>query len=365
MNALTRKRPYFLFHIAGWLAFIVFQFILLPKQELFIKDGKLTPFSIDQFVVNSLAVAFFYLHSYFLLPGMYFKKKYIAYFFCVAVCLGLSLFIVVQINQLHPPPSEIPTNVRGIPEFSENPLAPPSPLQPPPHVKLMGEKIFLFANFFLKFFLVFLISVGLRIYRNWQMAEEEKYKAELAFLKSQINPHFLFNILNGIYVLAIRKAENTAPSIMKLSSIMRYVISEGHRPLVPLEKEISYVSDYIDLQKMRLSNSIKVDYQVHVSSQELQIAPLILITFIENAFKHGISTEENGVIKINITVDGNQLVMNVQNKKYKTAMKEEEQSGIGIENTRRRLALMYPDKHKLTIDNQETSYSVTLKLILT
>ncbi|MFN8238462.1 MAG: histidine kinase [Chitinophagales bacterium] len=365
MNALTRKRPYFLFHIAGWLAFIVFQFILLPKQELFIKDGKLTPFSIDQFVVNSLAVAFFYLHSYFLLPGMYFKKKYIAYFFCVAVCLGLSLFIVVQINQLHPAPSEIPTNVRGIPEFSENPLAPPSPLQPPPHVKLMGEKIFLFANFFLKFFLVFLISVGLRIYRNWQMAEEEKYKAELAFLKSQINPHFLFNILNGIYVLAIRKAENTAPSIMKLSSIMRYVISEGHRPLVPLEKEISYVSDYIDLQKMRLSNSIKVDYQVHVSSQELQIAPLILITFIENAFKHGISTEENGVIKINITVDGNQLVMNVQNKKYKTAMKEEEQSGIGIENTRRRLALMYPDKHKLTIDNQETSYSVTLKLILT
>lgn len=364
MNALTRKRPYFLFHIAGWLAFIGFQFILLPKQELFIKDGKLTPFSIDQFVVNSLAVAFFYLHSYFLLPGMYFRKKFITYFFCLAASIGLALFIVVKVNQLHPPPSEIPTNIKGIPEFSENPLAPPSPVQPPPHVKLMGEKIFLFANFFLKFFLVFLMSIALRIYRNWQAAEEEKYKAELAFLKSQINPHFLFNILNGIYVLAIRKAENTAPAIMKLSSIMRYVISEGHRPLVPLEKEISYISDYIDLQKMRLSNSITVDYQVNISSQDLQIAPLLLITFIENAFKHGISTEENGIIKINITVAGNQLVMNVQNKKYKMALKEDESSGIGIENTKRRLALMYPDKHELTIDNNDTGYGVTLKLNL-
>ncbi len=364
MNALTKRRPYFLFHIAGWLAFIGFQFILLPKQELFIKDGKLTPFSIDQFVVNGLAMTFFYLHSYLLLPLLYFKKKYISYFFLLAACLGLALLIVVKINQLHPPPSEIPTNRKGIPEFSENPLAPPSPLQAPPHVKMLGEKIFLYANFFLKFLLVFLISIALRIYRNWQTAEEEKYKAELAFLKSQINPHFLFNTLNGIYVQAIRKVENTAPSIMKLSSIMRYVISEGHRPLVPLEKEIGYVTDYIDLQKMRLSDSMKVDYQLNILQENLTIAPLILITFIENAFKHGVSTEEDGIIRITIDVADSQLLMNVRNNKYKVTLREEEQSGIGIDNTKRRLNLMYPDKHELTINNNDTSYSVTLKLNL-
>ncbi|MBK9330366.1 MAG: histidine kinase [Sphingobacteriales bacterium] len=364
MNALTKRRPYFLFHLAGWLAFIGFQFILLPRQELFIKDGKLTPFCIDQFVVNGLAVAFFYLHSYFLLPVLYFKKKYIRYLFLLTACLGLSLFVVVKINQLHPPPSEIPTNIKGIPEFRENPLAPPSPVQAPPHVTLMGEKIFLYATFFLKFLLVFLISIALKIYRNWQTAEEEKYKAELLFLKSQINPHFLFNILNSIYVQAIRKAENTAPSIMKLSSIMRYVISEGHHPLVPLEKEIGYVSDYIDLQKMRLSNSIIVDYQLNIQQQDLMIAPLLLITFIENAFKHGISTEEDGVIKITIDISNSQLLMNVRNNKYKTALREEEQSGIGIKNTKKRLNLIYPDKHELTIENNDTSYTAILKLNL-
>lgn len=362
------KRPYFLFHIIGWIAFFGFQFLLFPKPDILFKDGHPTPFLIDQFVINIISVLFFYLHYYYLIPELYFKGKWFKYGTGLLLYISITLFIAIQINAMHPNPGDIPTNIHGVPEFTENPLAPPAPA--PVHaannLKMTNEKDFLLIGlFFIKLLLVFLLSVGLKMYSRWQTAEEEKYKAELSFLKAQINPHFLFNTLNGIYVLAIKKSENTASAIMKLSSIMRYVISEGHHDYVELDKEIKYIQDYVDLQKMRLSQNILVDFLMDVPNKSYKISPLLLIPFIENAFKHGISTENNCTIKIHVTVKNGVLELVVENKKYPNTLREEEQSGIGLENTKKRLLLLYPNKHKLVTDSNKERYCIHLKMQLT
>ena len=283
--------------------------------------------------------------------------------FFITLFIGASIGFVLLMER-STANTNIPTNIKGVPEFSENPLAPPKPIETKPRIEILSDRAILLGSLLLKFILVFLLSVGIRVYDKWQTAEEEKYKAELSFLKAQINPHFLFNTLNGIYVLAIKKSENTAPAIMRLSSIMRYVISEGHLNYVGLENELKYIVDYIDLQKMRLSQSIQVDFLIDAPNKNYKIAPLILIPFIENAFKHGISTEDNCKIKIHITVKNGMLDLLVENKKYLTVLKEEEKSGIGVENTKKRLALLYPNKHELKTNDTKENYIVHLKMQL-
>jgi len=360
---LPTKRPYLLFHILGWLGFISFQFALFPHPEKIFTDKESYPYLIDQLIINGITILFFYFHHYLLLPKFYFEKKKFIYFLMFLLYLNVSIFIVLAIH--HDAPTAIPTNTQGIPEFSENPLAPPILIKEQQHIKVLSDKFLLMGNFLLKMILVFLLSVGIRVYGRWQTAEEEKYKAELSFLKAQINPHFLFNTLNGIYVLAIKKSENTAPAIMKLSSIMRFVISEAHQNFVSTENELKYISDYIDLQKMRLSNNIKIDFVIDAPNKNHKIAPLVLMPFIENAFKHGISTEENCVVKIHIKIVLETLDLLVENKKYKQSLKEEEKSGIGINNTKQRMEVLYPLKHELYISDGETQHIVKLKLNLT
>lgn len=364
MCQLSIKRPYLLFHIIGWIAFFGFQFILFPKPDILFKNGEPTPFLIEQLLINIISMIFFYLHYFYLIPKLYFERKYIKYTLLATVYIAISLFIVMKVSSQYPAPIDIPTNIKGVPEFSENPLAPP-PLQPQVNPKFIkGKDFLLFGIFFIKILLVFLLSIGLKVYNRWQVAEEEKYKAELSFLKAQINPHFLFNTLNGLYVLAIKKSENTAPAIMKLSSIMRYVINEGHQNYVDIDRELKYISDYIDLQKMRLASNIQINFNSSGENKNYKIAPLILIPFIENAFKHGISTEENCVINIQIKIAENNLELLVQNNKYKHVLKEEEKTGIGVNNTKKRLDVLYPSKYILDIVDTEKMYSVNLKLKL-
>jgi len=336
--------------------------VLFPHPEKIFTDKATYPYLVDQLIINGLAIVFFYFHHYLLLPKFYFEKKRLIYFLMLLLYLNASIFIVLAIN--HQAPTSIPTNTHGVPEFTENPLALPTPIKETPHIQMLSDKFLLMGNFILKMILVFLLSIGIRVYGRWQAAEEEKYKAELSFLKAQINPHFLFNTLNGIYVLAIKKSETTAPAIMKLSSIMRYVMSESHESFVSLDKELKYISDYIDLQKMRLSSNITVDFKIDAPNRNHKIAPLVLIPFIENAFKHGISTEEKCVVKIHIKIVLETLELLVENKKYKHVLKEEEKSGIGIDNTQKRLDVLYPSKYELDITDNETSHIVKLKLQL-
>jgi two-component system, LytTR family, sensor kinase len=201
-----------------------------------------------------------------------------------------------------------------------------------------------------------------------QALKQEKLLAELNFLKSQINPHFLFNVLNMAFSSATCNGdEKTADIIEKLSGLMRYMLYESNVDRVNLEKEIEFLNNYIKLQKMRLSSDIStvVTFQVNGSINHSQIAPLILIPFIENAFKYGISLDHPGEILILLNIHGKQLEFRVQNKiNVLLRAIDKKNSGIGLVNVRKRLELLYPGKHKLEIDSSGGMFSVELLMTI-
>jgi hypothetical protein len=198
-----------------------------------------------------------------------------------------------------------------------------------------------------------------------ESAEKEKAESELSSLKNQINPHFLFNGLNSIYGLSITKDERTSDSIMKLSEIMRYVLYECNDEKVTLEKEIDYINNYISFGKLRRKHvhQIKFDVQGHIIGK--RIAPLILIPFIENAFKHGLDSQIiDPWIAVEINIEDKELIFKCSNSSSKKKDILRKDNGIGLANVRRRLALLYPDLHQLNISAQEREYTVQLNIQL-
>lgn len=210
------------------------------------------------------------------------------------------------------------------------------------------------------------IKIGLEWFKAEKRREElekEKLNAELGFLKSQVNPHFLFNSLNSIYALARRKADETEEAILKLSQMMRYMIYESNTSTVALIKELDYLQNYIDLKKLRLPSLISIQYTVEGSPTGLSIEPMLLIPFVENAFKHGISYSQNSDVEIKISLMQHKLRLTVSNKIFR--QQDAEVGGIGLENVRKRLALLYPHPmHSLHIKEEDNVYSVTLTIQL-
>ncbi|WP_316792941.1 sensor histidine kinase [Pedobacter frigoris] len=188
----------------------------------------------------------------------------------------------------------------------------------------------------------------------------EKREMELQFLKSQLNPHFLFNSLNNIYSLAYQKSDKTADAILKLSEIMRYMIYESNDSWVALSKEIDYVQSFIELQKLRFKDGASVEMTLQGEIDDQRIVPLILISFVENAFKHGIANDPENPIKINIIANQKILHFSITNKK--NTYNKDEMGGVGLNNVERRLQLLYPDRYKLNIVNSATHYTSELML---
>ncbi|MFM9943993.1 MAG: sensor histidine kinase, partial [Bacteroidia bacterium] len=183
-------------------------------------------------------------------------------------------------------------------------------------------------------------------------------------LKAQINPHFLFNTLNGIYAQAITKSEHTADSIQKLSALMRYVITEANENKVFLEKEITYLKNYIQLQKLRLTDKTKVNFTVSGDSDKKKIAPLLLICFIENAFKYGVSNEVNSTIEIAIEIENDEMTLRVKNEKVTSKTENIESDKIGLKNAKKRMDLIYEKAYSLNIEDKENEYNLVLKIIV-
>jgi two-component system, LytTR family, sensor kinase len=206
----------------------------------------------------------------------------------------------------------------------------------------------LYSSFGIVYFFV-------RYARYQQKRINENIKTELLFLKSQINPHFLFNNLNNIYSLVYQKSDQALPAIEKLSSLLRYMLYEK-KESVPLIDEIRYIQDYIELQKLRFNFPIQIKFDVS-NKDETMIAPLLLIPFVENAFKHGDPEREMKILLHN--QDGT-LRFEVENS-IKTGPKDSG-GGVGLENVRRRLELLYPDRHTLKIEDNENSFHITLEL---
>ncbi|WP_345167409.1 sensor histidine kinase [Nibribacter koreensis] len=196
-----------------------------------------------------------------------------------------------------------------------------------------------------------------------EQLEKQAVEAELYYLKSQINPHFLFNTLNNIHTLVYKQAPAAPEAVMRLSSLMRYMIYESNAPTVPLSRELDYLNDYVGLQQLRYKNSPVVDMQVEGEIEACHIAPLLFIHLLENAYKHSPARLEPGAIKINVEVQEDSLTFKVQNPiGNNRAIGLEEPGGIGLPNVQKRLALLYPGKHHLEIDTQGTTFSVVLKI---
>jgi LytS/YehU family sensor histidine kinase len=224
-----------------------------------------------------------------------------------------------------------------------------------------GQQI-TFSRYFLGAFLtgVFFafLSTAFKFSVDWFLNEKvrknlenEKLIAELAFLKSQINPHFLFNSLNNIYSLTYQKSDKASEAVMKLSEIMRYMLQESNEPTVKLSREIRYLENYIELQKLRFKSKAYIDFIITGDIAEQSIAPLILIAFVENAFKHGDVSDASSPIRIRIEIANNILQFELWNKK--SGQNKDETSGIGLNNVRRRLELLYTQRYTLSINEQQ------------
>jgi LytS/YehU family sensor histidine kinase len=224
---------------------------------------------------------------------------------------------------------------------------------PPPH--LFSREI---VNRLFVFLVVAFFSLVLRMNKQWAEAQQQKKASELSSLKAQINPHFLFNTLNSIYSLAITKSDETPAAIVKLSGMMRYVISEASAEYVELQKEITYISDYIHLQRLRLGDTVKISYETQGDPGRKKVVPLLIIPFVENAFKHGVNPEEDSEIRIVITTGAEEIAVFIRNNKLKE--KVQGSTGLGNETTINRLKLSYPDRHRLQIVDNDDYFSVNL-----
>ena len=200
-----------------------------------------------------------------------------------------------------------------------------------------------------------------------QAANRRRLEAEIALLKSQINPHFLLNTLNNLYALSLTDPEHTPPALYKLSEMVSYILYECASPRVPLRRDLEFIESYIELQRLRLSpiGELRVALPQNVP-EHLAIEPMVLIPFIENAFKHGLTTKEPCDIHISINLNGQHLTLIVDNRKLRAQPSQKgEPSGVGLANTRQRLGHSYSGRHKLRITETEERHRVELDLNLT
>lgn len=224
-----------------------------------------------------------------------------------------------------------------------------------------------FWNISLIFVVYVLTTSLLHLARGWfrlQEIEQEKTHAELKALKSQINPHFLFNSLNSIYSLARKNSPKVPEKIVQLSDLMRHIIYESEAELIPLEKEIEMIKNYIELQNLRTSESDKIKLEISGKVENVKIAPLIFFPFVENSYKHGLkSGAEDAFVNAFISVPDNIVNFEIENSKgLAPSVSETRYNGIGIENVKKRLELIYPGKYKLQIHEGEKTYKVSLRI---
>ena len=202
----------------------------------------------------------------------------------------------------------------------------------------------------------------LRLQKEQITLLESKRETEINFLKSQINPHFIFNTLNNIYYLVFEKSEKALPAVEQLSGLMRYMTYESQNETIALQREVAYIDDFISLESMRISGDAQVIFKKNIENPECRIPPLLLIPFVENGFKHGILNNPEQPFTIELTQNKNHLILQTQNSINN--YKKDHQSGVGIENIKKRLQLYFPDKHSLDITTKENMYSVKLDIIL-
>jgi len=335
-----------LFHIVGWLCFFFLPVLFIQPDASF-SEFIAARFSQTPLINFLFLILFFYLNAYYFLPKFYFNQNKIYY--VVFIFLMAFLFYLLLTKW----------NVRN-PELTKGNT---DPLVKVSNYKLRQVRPFLL--FIISWVVSTIIHYSTRLRRAENKVieyEKEKVKAELAFLNAQINPHFLFNTLNNIYSLSISNSPKASASILGLSKILRYITAEMHSEMVTLDKELSCIEEFIELQKLRLStDTVRLKFEINGSRLNKKIAPLLLMTFIENAFKYGVSNNRASPIDISIDIHDDRLEFYSKNLMHQHN-KSLEHTGLGILNAKKRLDHLYSGKYSLTIDRNNELYEVKLKL---
>lgn len=350
----VKSRSYIsvLLHVLLW---TLFAFILLVYLPFSWNINFPIQFWIKQGVILAVLVFVFYLNSYVLVPRLLLKNKNLLF---VAVIVAISLFAG--------------SCVRGVDELLSLPeLMQKAFKEVGFHRPRREEKIDVFLV--LMTFVTVGISTSVTLIQTWQgdkqsreALEKEKVVSELSFLKAQINPHFFFNTLNNIYALTHVDVENSRRALHKLSRMMRYLLYDTQAGITPLTKEVSFITDYIELMKLRLHETTTVTFDEPVIKNEVQIAPMLFLPYIENAFKHGVSTTKPSVIAIQMKMENRILTMTVKNTIFSgNSVTADEYGGIGLTNTKRRLDLLYPGKHTFSATKAEDRNEFIVNLSLT
>lgn len=330
-------------HALVWILLLVIPYISTDQLINALDPSSDETYPLLCLALSTVLIIIFYFNYFFLIPKFLLTKKYWFYFSFLLLAI-ITVFVLSGLIFL---------------SSGFNPGALP---QSNPAI----EKIFpvIILNALLLWLLFIVSSILWTAYNRLKQTESEKLSAQITSLKSQINPHFLFNTLNNIYATAIDTSPKTADMVDKLSEMMRYTMKDTQEDFVLLEDEINYISNFIELQKLRLDRSVKLEYHILENIPVLRIAPMLLIPFIENAFKHGVNSEQKSHIKIDITMDRTEFQLSVVNNKVAVQRDIAERSGLGIENTRHRLNLIYPSKHLLIINETEKEFFVSLYINL-
>lgn len=320
-------------HLIGWAIFFLAPILLSPRG--------LADFWWPTVVRNFILMGLFYINLYYLTPVVL-KKQGIVPFLLVIV---LAIIVVTLItNWIHIPYDR-----------------PPRDFGPPPRRPMPFGGPFLTG--FLVTIMVASVSSSIAFWQEWNKAREleqertlQKVASELAILKLQVSPHFLFNTLNNIRWLIRSRSEKAEEAVVKLSQLLRYILYQTNDEKVPLQKEIENLDDLVSLQKMRLVDERSVTFTVKGDPAGKMITPLLFVPLVENVFKHG----DGGTIELEI-IDNRLIFKTGNNVREK---KTEADSGIGVANVQRRLALHYPDKHFLVIDENNRTYHLSLEILL-
>lgn len=364
-NIITflRKHTEALIYAFCWMMIFVIPFVMMYLRT---RNNTDDPFQWDElirvWIGEASFLAIFIIHSCFLAPLIIYKNRRKLYFGLVTIIVVA--FGIYQFNVRPPRPHHFHKNHTELVDDSQpRPLPPPRPHHRPFFVDQV--------DFVSVIILVLMFGMNLSVKLLFKQNENEKklqrlmnenLHQQLEYLKFQINPHFFMNTLNNIHALVDIDPEEAKESIIELSNLMRYVLYDGNRPLTSLRKECDFIDNYIELMRLRYSDKVDIRTDRDDSLPDALIAPLITITYVENAFKHGVSYQHRSFIHITTHVDDGRLLFTCENSKHKEST--EEHGGVGLTNTRKRLDLIYGNDYTLDINDREDTYFVRLDIPL-
>jgi Histidine kinase len=420
IHSMNKRRKNIFYTVIGCLLFLALPLIVStrpPEESAFL----FTLPVFRDVITNGVILLFFFINYEYFIPHLYFTRKYAAYAACILFCLlCICMIPIILTGDIRPPlrqgngsgdqgpmeqrPMDRPMDSGFVgqgpgggsgdrgpmdqgPPMDRRPPMDGRPMDRPMDSGVAGpgpgysggggrgavlrgparrERLPWGNGFLLQishsiylYIAVILFSILLKVRDRLYQLQKEKIDAELSSLKSQINPHFLFNTLNSIYALAVKGDEKTADAVINLAGLMRYMIKEAHGDKISLQKELDYLTNYVELQKARLRETAAVSLNIKGQAGTLEIAPLILITFVENAFKYGINPDMESRISIDIDIHDGILDLSVFNTKVAISSLDLS-TGIGLANTRGRLEKLYFMEHGLEITDEKDYYKIFL-----